>query len=109
MEAPLPIPEKDEPALEFELRTLIEGGKFRIDDLTGATVAWISKANKKVTDASGTTIVGAIQNPATDPVAVIQLTSPVTATAGEYFYKVIVTLNGHPLTYRYGPLIISST
>lgn len=109
MESQLTIPEKDEPALEFELRTLIEGGKFRIDDLTGATITWISKASKKVTDASGVSIVGSIQNPATDPVGVIQLTSPVTATAGEYFYKVIVTLNGHPLTYRYGPLIVTST
>ncbi len=109
MEAMLPIPEKDEPALEFELRTLIEGGKFRIDDMTGASVSWISKANKKATDASGTTIVGTIQNPATDPVAVIQLTNAVTNTPGIYYYKVVVTLNGHPLTYRYGPLVIDST
>ena|SRR5215218_7190459 len=109
MEAPITIPEKDEPALEISLRTLVDGGQFRVDDLTGATVTWVSKANKKVTDASGTSIIGVIQNPATDPLAVIQLTSPVTATAGEYFYKVIVTLNGHPLTYRYGPLIVTST
>lgn len=109
MEAPITIPEKDEPALEISLRTLVDGGQFRVDDLTGATVTWVSKASKKVTDASGTSIIGVIQNPATDPLAVIQLTSPVTATAGEYFYKVIVTLNGHPLTYRYGPLIVTST
>ena len=109
MEAPLTIPEKDEPALEISLRTLVDGGKYRIDDLTGATVTWVSKATKKSTDASGTSIIGAITNPATDPVAVIQITSPVTATAGEFFYKIVVTLNGHPLTYRYGPLIIGST
>lgn len=109
MESTLTIPEKDEPALEFELRTLIEGGKFRIDDLTGATVTWVSKANKKATDASGVTIVGAIQNPATDPVATIQLTNAVTNVAGIYYYKIVVTLNAHPLTYRYGPLVIDST
>lgn len=109
MEAPLTIPEKDEPALEFELKTLIEGGKFRTDDLTGATIQWISKANKKVADNTGVSIVGVLQNPATDPVAVVQITSPVTATPGEYVYRLVVTLNGHPLTYRYGPLTIAST
>jgi hypothetical protein len=109
MEAPLTIPEKNEPLLEFELRTLIDGGQFRIDDLTGATVQWISKATKKTPDASGIPIVGTITNPVTNPVAVIQITAPVTATAGDYVYRVDVTLNGHPLTYRYGQLTIAST
>lgn len=109
MEAPLTIPEKDEPVLRVSLRTLVAGGVFQIDDLTGATVNWVSKANKKVTDASGVTIPGSIVNPATDPVAVIQITAPVTATAGDLYYKVVVTLNGHPLTYRHGQLTIAST
>jgi hypothetical protein len=109
MEKPYTIPEKDEPVLRVSLRTLIEGGVYQIDDLTGATVNWISKANKKAADASGVTIPGSIVNPITDPVAVIQITAPVTATAGDYYYKVVVTLNGHPLTYRYGQLTIAST
>lgn len=109
MEAPYTIPEKDEPVIRVSLRTLLDGGRYQIDDLTGATVNWISKANKKVADASGITVPGTITNPATDPVAVIQLTPAVTATAGEFFYKIVVTLNGHPLTYRYGPLTVAST
>lgn len=109
MRVPLTIPEKDEPLLKFSLRTLTTSGQQQVDDLTGATVQWISKANEKATDASGTTISGSIVNPVTDPVAQIQISSAVTALAGMFFYKVVVTLNTRPLTYRYGPLIIAST
>jgi hypothetical protein len=103
------IPEKDEPVLRISLRTLTSEGVYQIDDLTGGTVQWISKANEKATDASGETISGTISNPATNPVAIIQITPAVTATAGTFFYKVVVTLNAHPLTYRFGPLTIAST
>jgi hypothetical protein len=109
MYAPLTIPEKDEPLLKFSLRTLLTNGQQQIDDLTGATVQWISKLNKLTSDASGTTISGSILNPSTDPVAQIQITAAVTQTAGLFYYKVVVTLNTHPLTYRHGPLTIAST
>lgn len=109
MRAPLVIPEDDEPVLRISLRTLKSDGTYQIDDLTGGTVAFISKANEKATDASGVTINGTISNPATDPVAVIQIEDTVTGTAGNYFYKIVVTLNAHPLTYRFGPLTVAST
>jgi hypothetical protein len=109
MRAPMVIPEKDEPVLRVSLRTLKADGTYQIDDLTGGTVQWISKANEKVTDASGVTINGTITNPSTDPVAVIQIEDTVTGVAGSFFYKIVVMLNAHPLTYRYGPLTIAST
>jgi hypothetical protein len=109
MKVALKIPEKDEPQLRISLRIIRPDGTYEIEDMTGATVAWVSKANERVADNTGQTIPGTIINQATDPVAIIQLSNVITNTAGSFFFKVVVTLNSHPRTFLYGPLTVTST
>jgi len=101
-EVPLPIPEGDEPLLTFETEA----------DLTGASVAWISKSSKDVSDGSGVTIAGTVLDqgdPLTFGMFTVQLEDTVTALAvGHAWYRLVVTKGSHPLTIQYGPLVITN-
>jgi hypothetical protein len=100
------IPELDEPLLTFSAVIRDQNGVDTPIDLTGASIAWVSKATSDATDASGTTIAGGIVNPATNGVFTVQITNTVTATTGRFFYKVVVTKSARPLTVQFGDLLV---
>jgi hypothetical protein len=100
------IPEGDQPLLTFTAVTRDNFGVDTLIDLTGATTAWVSKATADATDASGVTIPGTIIGAPTAGTFTIQLTSAVTQTTGQFFYKVVVTKSARPLTVQYGDLLI---
>ena len=109
MRAVITIPEDDQPLLTFSARVRNTDGTLSVIDLTGASMSWISKANEKVDDNTGQTITGVVLGAPTDGNFTVQLTSAVTASAGVYFYKVVVTKNSRPLTVQFGPLYVAST
>jgi hypothetical protein len=95
-EVPLPIPESDEPLLTFVT------GK----SLAGASIAFIAKSSKTASDASGVTIAGVVTDEAAG-IFTVQLEDTVTALAvGFGWYRIVVTIASHPVTYRYGPLVV---
>jgi hypothetical protein len=109
MRVPITIPEDDQPLLTFAAKVRNGDGTLSVMDLSGGTIAWVSKVTDATADASGQTIVGTVVGSPVDGVFTVQITAAVTAEPGIYFYKVVVTKSAKPLTIQYGPLIIDST
>lgn len=103
------LPEDDEPLLTFTAVSRNGAGVDTPIDLTGATMKWVSKLNDDVDDTSGQTINGVGVAPLTNGIFTVQITNAVTINPGKYFYKVVVTKGGRPITVQYGPLLIDST
>jgi hypothetical protein len=70
---------------------------------TGGTATLIIKANAQATDASGTTVTGSLIGDATNGyIARFVVSSTVTATAGQRWYRAKVVVGGATATIAYG-------
>lgn len=113
-EVTIRIPEGDRPLLRFYSKEWIQSSGRWVKvavDLTGATLQFLFKASVSVADNDGanTLITGNIVAPAINGEWTAQISTPVTASAGSYAYKAIVTRAGNPLTVQHGPLIVENT
>jgi len=107
------IPEGDRPLLRFYAREwrLVNGKWVKLAiDLTGATMTYIAKATPDTADGSAiATINGVGIAPLTDGLFTVQITAPVTASPGQFWYKSMVVLGGNPLTVQHGILFVENT
>jgi hypothetical protein len=69
-----------------------------------------AKPTRKHFDSQGVTTIGNITGNPINGVATFQLTNEITGTAGTKWYAIrVIDPQGHPLTYRFGELVIAST
>lgn len=110
MRAPLTLTQGDEPLLRFRARKRLTNRIYEAIDLsTVGAIQWVSKSSANASDASGIMLAGVIVQPAIAGNFTVQIPASVTAVAGNFVYKVIIVVSGHPTTLQYGPLTVEST